>query len=193
MRLCIAAGAVWECPLLAELNPLPAGGATLGSSAHDRVALGMRRSYTQLSAGGNNSTLSTILGSPPDHQQQHTLLGRPGDKQQQQQQHTHPHQQADKQQQQASAAADDANGGLHHQQQHQQQLGRRNSSSGGVGPTWAGPLIQGAPYAVCQSGAKFPAYVGSNVQCSSFDERYTHFYSISPDACTNPTIYWLGR
>eukprot|EP00775_Hariotina_reticulata_P002344 gene2344-2651_t len=27
----------------------------------------------------------------------------------------------------------------------------------------------------------------------SWDDRYTHFYSISPDACTNPSIYWLGR
>jgi hypothetical protein len=41
--------------------------------------------------------------------------------------------------------------------------------------------------------AALPAYVSNNVQPSSFDVRYTHFYSISPDACTNPTIYWLGR
>jgi hypothetical protein len=46
---------------------------------------------------------------------------------------------------------------------------------------------------VCQSGAAFPAFVSSSVQLGSYDDRYTHFYSISPDACTNPTIFWLGR
>jgi hypothetical protein len=54
-------------------------------------------------------------------------------------------------------------------------------------------LAVGAPYAVCQTGCKFPAYVSSSTGLGQYDERYTHFYSISPDACTNPTIYWLGR
>jgi hypothetical protein len=73
------------------------------------------------------------------------------------------------------------------------QLGRSNSSQQSSGTSWQGPLAQGAPYAVCQTGAKYPAFVGSSVQLGLFDDRYTHFYSISPDACTNPTIYWLGR
>lgn len=171
---------------MAELNPLPASGPHLGSSAHERAALGARRSYTQLHAGGSSNTISGMLNVQAEQQhaagQQH---GRLADKQQ----HEHQ-QQADKQQhsQQASSLAPSEDSSS------AQQLDRTNSSQhSSSGSYWPGPLVQGAPFAVCQTGAKFPAYVSSGVQLGSFDDRYTHFYSISPDACTNPTIYWLGR
>jgi len=85
--MCLFAGAVWERPILAELTPLPAGGVSLGSCAHDKA--------------------STCLPLPPTHDKASLML---------------------------DAATQ-----------------------------------------------------------SCFDDRYTHFFSISPDTCSNATVYWLGR
>jgi hypothetical protein len=49
------------------------------------------------------------------------------------------------------------------------------------------------PLGLCNPTGSFPGFCSSSVPLGSWDDRYTHFYSISPDACTNPTIYWLGR
>jgi hypothetical protein len=50
------------------------------------------------------------------------------------------------------------------------------------------------PHALVNAwGGPPPGFNMASAVPGSWDERYTHFYSISPDACTNPTIYWLGR
>jgi hypothetical protein len=59
-----------------------------------------------------------------------------------------------------------------------------NGSSSSSLPPHALVNAWGGPPPGCNMAAVVPG---------SWDERYTHFYSISPDACTNPTIYWLGR
>jgi hypothetical protein len=50
------------------------------------------------------------------------------------------------------------------------------------------------PHALVNAwGGDPPGFHMASAVPGSWDERYTHFFSISPDACTNPTIYWLGR
>jgi hypothetical protein len=189
-------GAVWECPLLAELNPLPAGGVPLGSSMHDRLALGSRRSYTQLA--GSSNALSSIVGSPPTAEQQHW---RPHEKQQLDKQDGH-HPQQQQQQQPGLPPLCGGNGGTSSNDSSSSTAacdGLQSAGSGGLGGSSSARQRQallaqgGAPYGVCAAGAPYPAFVSAAVLLSNWDEQYTHFYSISPDACTNPTIYWLGR
>ena len=137
--LCIGdgeTGKVWECPLIAQLGPLPTSDELLGSSHHTRLALGSRRSLTHFGSGGIQ----------------------------------------------------------HHQQQAEAAKDPRSPKHSGVG---------GIPVEVDGRGGHMFPYPLShpeggiwrhgNEPVGDYDDRYTHFYSISPDACTNPTIYWLGR
>ncbi|WIA41557.1 hypothetical protein OEZ86_008923 [Tetradesmus obliquus] len=158
-------GAVWECPLIVQLNPLPAGALPLGSSNHARLAMGNRKhSLSRL----NSSSSGGGIAAPP------AAADGP------MQQHGDPLQQQDSRINSSSACGCDGISII---------ADCTSSSINGSSSSSSEP-----PYALVNAwGGPPPGCSMAGVAAGSWDERYSHFYSISPDACTNPTIYWLGR
>lgn len=136
-------GAVWECPLIAQLSPLPLNDEVLGSSHHSRLAMGPRLSRPLLGSG--NMLQQLDAGKDPK----------------------------------SPTSSADADGPFALQQQHQQVQQQHQQQQHGPHP------LSHPNGGIFLNGGSEPV--------GTYDERYTHFYSISPDACTNPTIYWLGR
>ncbi|KAF6258531.1 hypothetical protein COO60DRAFT_1107801 [Scenedesmus sp. NREL 46B-D3] len=166
-------GAVWECPLIAQLNPLPAGALPLGSSNHARLAMGNRKhSLSHLNTNSSSGSLTIAADGPL---QQH------GEKQQQE---DTANSSSRRSYDAVSMGADCSSSGAAGHGSSSYTGSNGNSSSNSSAP----------PHALVNAwGGPPPGFNMASAVAGSWDERYTHFYSISPDACTNPTIYWLGR
>ncbi|KAF8056752.1 BFRUCT3 [Scenedesmus sp. PABB004] len=95
---------------------------------------------------------------------------------------------------QAGGAADGPEQPQQGEQQEQEQQKQRSSPGGGAAAGGGKAAASAGPLALVNPAGQLPpGYDAAAAPPGSWDERFTHFYSISPDACTNPTIYWLGR
>lgn len=149
----VPSGAVWECPLLAQLTPLPPGGV--------RTARAAAKHLVSLLPADNGPLQQLLLAC--------SKRGGSGD-------------------------GSDAFGA---------NVNAVNNAAGCNGKTAMTKVANGfiAPATAAATGCALDLTAAGVGALGLVDARlpqtqeeaYSHFYSISPDACTNPTLYWLGR